>query len=122
MVELEGFGVAGCVEFSMSASANKVFREDDGEAQDFVKHGGEERVGIVCAFRESAKELLIHLRRGHQTVHVQATGNLEACHCQLRCSCQESTERRNRRKCPRMMFDGANTILRVSHLTTWHRE
>lgn len=89
MVELEGFGVAGCVEFAVSTSANEVSGEDDGEAQNFVKHGREERVGIVCAFGESAKELLIHLRRGHQTVYVQATGNLEACHCQLRCSGQE---------------------------------
>ncbi len=83
MIELEGFGVAGGVEFSVSASADKVFGEDDREAEDFVEHRGEEWIGIVSAFGEPAEELLIHLRRGHQTVHVQSTSNLKSCHYQL---------------------------------------
>ena len=81
MVKLEGFGVAGGVQFPVSTSADEIFGEDDGKSEDFVEHGREERVGIVRALGESAKELLIHLRRGHQTVNVQATSNLEELHC-----------------------------------------
>ena len=81
MVELHGFGVAGCVKFAVAAGADEVFGEDYGKAENFVKEGGKEGVGILRAFGESTKKLLVHLRRGHQTVHVQATGDLEESHC-----------------------------------------
>ena len=64
----------------MSAGANEVFGESNGQAKDFVEHAGQEGVGIVGTFGESAKELLVHFRSGHQTVHVQTANNLEARH------------------------------------------
>ena len=81
VVELHGFGVPRGVEFAVASGADEVFGEDDGEAEDFVKEGGEKGAGILRAFGEAAKKLLVHLRRGHQTVHVQATGDLEESHC-----------------------------------------
>ncbi len=80
MVVLDGFGIAGRVKFAVSAGTDEVFGEGDGQAEEFVEHGGEEGVGIVCAFGESAKKLLVHFRSGHQTVHVQTTNDLEAGH------------------------------------------
>ena len=81
VVELHGFGVAGRVEFAVAAGADEVFGKDDREAEDFVKERGEEGIGILRAFGETAKKLLVHLRRGHQTVDVQTAGGLEELHC-----------------------------------------
>ncbi len=66
VVQLERFGVACRVESTEAPGADKLLGEEDGKTEDLVKSGGYAGQGISGCFGESAKELLIDLRRGHQ--------------------------------------------------------
>lgn len=80
MVQLEGFCIACCVESTEAPGADELFGEEDGKAEDFVEGGGDAGEGISGCFGESAKELLIDLRRGHQRCEDDTTESLELRH------------------------------------------
>lgn len=66
VVQLERFGVAGGIESTKASSADQFSGKEDGESENLIESGGHTGERIPRCFGESAKELLIDLRRGHQ--------------------------------------------------------
>ena len=80
VVQLERFCVSCSIKAAKATGSDKLLGEDDRQAQYLVELGGKEGVGIVCFFGEAAKELLIHLRRGHQRIEAELSDSLELGH------------------------------------------
>ena len=60
VVQLQRFRVASRIEPAQSTGADQFLGEEDGETEDLVEHGAEERIGMVSVLGVSAEELLIH--------------------------------------------------------------